>query len=146
MNRLFVTSIFTMVVIFAMSALVAAGDVDTRWDKASRNMVEGLKTGNDGLKQSILQNIIRFGDSLDVNDAIFEIMRIYRDHENEGMRQLALIALHKTHDDWAMAFLQRAVKFEKSPKLRKSICAILRDCNRPVNIDDSLLADNISKE
>jgi hypothetical protein len=144
MNRLFVTSIFAMFVLFAMCTLVAAGDIDSKWDKASRNMVEGLKYGNDGLKQSILQNIIRFGDSLDVNDAIFEIMRIYRNHENEGMRQLALIALHKTNNDWAMTFLQRAVKFEKSPKLRKSICAILQDCNRPVNIDDSLLADNIS--
>ncbi|MCK5454928.1 MAG: hypothetical protein KAJ16_11225 [Calditrichia bacterium] len=144
MNRFFVSSIVTMVIVFAMCSLVAAGNVETKWDMASRNMVDGLKYGNDGLKQSILQNIIRFGDSLDVNEAIFEIMRIYRNHENEGMRQLALIALHKTNDDWAMTFLQRAVRFEKSPKLRKSICAILQDCNRPVNIDDSLLADNIS--
>jgi len=143
MNRLFMSSIFIMIIVFAMSTLVVAGDVDTKWDKASRNMVEGLKYGNDGLKQSILQNIIRFGDSLDVNEAIFEIMRIYRNHENEGMRQLALIALHKTNNDWAMAFLERAVKFEKSPKLRKSICAILRECNRPVNLDESLLADNV---
>ncbi|MCK4894772.1 MAG: hypothetical protein GQ561_02815 [Calditrichae bacterium] len=144
MNRLCVSSIVAMVIIFAMCSLVAAGNVETKWDMASRNMVDGLKYGNDGLKQSILQNIIRFGDSLDVNEAIFEIMRIYRNHENEGMRQLALIALHKINDDWAMTFLQRAVRFEKSPKLRKSICAILQDCNRPVNIDDSLLADNIS--
>ena len=145
MNRFFVSSILVVFVISVLSSIVVAGDVENRWDMASRNMVYRLKYGNDGLKQSILQNIIRFGDSLDVDEAIFEIMRIYRNHENEGMRQLALIALHKTNDEWAMTFLQRAIKFEKSPKLRKSICAILQDCNRPVNLDQNLLAENTAK-
>jgi len=145
MNRLFINSIIVICMMFAVFSSAVAGETDNRWDMASRNMVEGLKNGNDGLKQSILQNIIRFGDSLDVNEAIFEIMRIYRNHENEGMRQLALIALHKTNNTWAMTFLERAIKFEKSPKLRKSMCAILHDCNRPVNIDESLLADNLSE-
>jgi len=145
MNRLFITSMMTLCLFFMLFSTVLAGEGDTRWDLASRNMVEGLRDGNDGLKQSILQNIIRYGDSLDVNEAIFEIMRIYRNHENEGMRQLALIALHKTNNEWAMTFLQRAIKFEKSPKLRKSMCAILHDCNRPVNLDEKLFADNISE-
>ncbi|UCF64447.1 MAG: hypothetical protein JSW33_01060 [bacterium] len=145
MNRLFIILIIIATMMFVVFSNLLAGETDGRWDMASRNMVEGLKNGNDGLKQSILQNIIRFGDSLDVNEAIFEIMRIYRNHENEGMRQLALIALHKTNNQWAMNFLERAIKFEKSPRLRKSMCAILHDCNRPVNIDEMLLADNLQE-
>ncbi len=119
-----------------------AGDQTDKWQQASRNMVYGLKHGPDGLRQSILQNIIRYSDRLQVNDAVFEVMGIYRHHPDERVRQLALVALSKMHSNWVIAHLERSVKFEKSPKLRKTICAILHQCKRPVPIDEVLLIVN----
>lgn len=119
-----------------------AGEKSDKWDMASQNMILALQGDNDGLKASVLQNIIRFGDSLDVQEAVYDVMSIYRSHPNEGMRQLALIALYKMKNGWALSFLERAIKFEKSPRIQKSICAILSECNRRVQIDQGLLADN----
>ena len=118
-----------------------AGDQPDKWQKASQNMVYALKHGPDGLKQSVLQNIIRYGENLQMDEAVFEIMSIYRSHPDERVRQLALVALYKMNNSWALSFLERAVKFEKSPKLRKSICAILYQCNRPVYMEGTLLAE-----
>jgi hypothetical protein len=117
-----------------------AGDQPDKWQKASKNMVHALKNGPDGLKQSVLQNIIRYSDHLQVDEAVFEIMSIYRSHPDERVRQLALVALYKMNNNWALSFLERAIKFERSPKLRKSICAILHQCNRPVDLEGTLLA------
>lgn len=117
-----------------------AGDQPDKWQKASQNMVYALKHGPDGLKQSVLQNIIRYSDQLQVDEAVFEVMNIYRSHPDERVRQLALVALYKMNNSWALSFLERAIKFEKSPKLRKSICAILYQCNRPVYMEGTLLA------
>ena len=132
MNYTKFTTLILILVICLFVTQGISGENDNKWNKASKNMVAGLKDGNDGLKQSIMQNVIRFSDSLDVDEAVFDIMSIYRDHEDEGMRQLALIALYKMKNSWALSFLERAIKFEKSDRLRKSICAILYDCNRPV--------------
>jgi hypothetical protein len=118
-----------------------AGDQPDKWQMASQNMVYALKYGPDGLKQSVLQNIIRYGEDLQVDEAVFEVMSIYRSHPDERVRQLALVALYKMNNSWALSFLERAVKFEKSPKLRKSICAILYQCNRPVYMEGTLLAE-----
>ena len=132
MNHKTISVFFLILTICFLTTQGISGENDDTWKRASKNMVAGLRDGNDGLKQSIMQNIIRFSDSLDVDEAVFDIMSIYRDHEDEGMRQLALIALYKMKNSWALSFLERAIKFEKSDRLRKSICAILYDCDRPV--------------
>ena len=133
MNRQILLILLFFILVCIWSTSVMSAEKDDQWKLASKNMVEGLRNGNDGLKQSIMQNIIRYSDSLAVNEALFDILSIYRDHENEGMRQLALITLYKMKSQWALSFLERAIKFEKSEKIRKSICAILHDCNRPVD-------------
>ena len=112
-----ITTFFLILIICFMATQGISGENNKKWNKASKNMVAGLRDGNDGLKQSIMQNIIRFSDSLDVDEAVFDIMSIYRDHEDEGMRQLALIALYKMKNSWALSFLERAIKFEKSDPL-----------------------------
>jgi hypothetical protein len=133
-QRIFV-GLFVALLVCAWTTQAISADKKDQWKLASKNMVEGLKTGNDGLKQSIMQNIIRYSDKVDVDEALFDILRIYRDHENEGMRQLALITLYKMENQWVLSFLERAIKFEKSDKIRKSICAILHECDRSVDLE-----------
>ena len=139
---IFLCSIICLVFIFNN---VFADSKAQQWERASKTMVRALKTDNDGLKISVLHNIIRYGDKLDVGDAVFDIMRIYRNHKDERVRQLALIALHKIENDWAMNFLKRALKFENSPILRKRIYAILFDYYQQQGEVESLFALSMKK-
>jgi hypothetical protein len=139
-QRIFFT-LFIALLICSWTNIAISADKEDKWERASKTMVKGLKNGNDGLKQSIMQNIIRYSDKVDVDEALFDILKIYRDHENDGMRQLALITLYKMDNQWVIAFLERAIKFEKSDRIRKSICAILHECDRPVDVEDLYTTD-----
>jgi len=63
--------------------------------------------------------IIQYGDKLEVNDAVFNIMRVFRFHKDPKVRQLALIALHKTGNNWAIDYLKRNLKFEKDERIKQ---------------------------
>lgn len=138
-SRLCISAVVLVMFSLLISSNSLAGNQSDKWKQASRNMVYGLKNGPDGLQQSILQNIIRYSDHLGVKEAVFEVMAIYRNHPDQRVRQLALIALSKMNSNWALSHLERSVKFEKSPQLRKTICAILHHCKRPIYIEKDLL-------
>ncbi len=106
---------------------------ETDWQSFSANLVTALASSNQGLQQSALAQIIHYGDRLDVDAAIFDIVRIYRSHQDTGVRMMALAALHKTQNHWAMDFLRRSTRFETSPRLHAALWAILNDydSNRP---------------
>ncbi|NIU00447.1 MAG: hypothetical protein GWN01_05755, partial [Nitrosopumilaceae archaeon] len=47
------------------------------WDVFSKNLVQAIKHGNEGLKCSAMQLIIKHADSVDVNEAVWDIMAIF---------------------------------------------------------------------
>lgn len=96
------------------------------WDMYSKNLVRCLKEGNEGIKYAALQRIVSYGEKLDVNDAVFEIMRIYRNDKNPKARQLALSALNKMNNEWAIGFLKLHVKHEENPQLKRQIYAMIK--------------------
>ena len=98
-----------------------------KWDAFSENLVVALESEYDGVKSAALGMIIRYGDQLDVENAVFDVMKIYRNHDNEKMQRMALVALGQMDNDWAIDFLERAERFEKSPVLRQTIRAVVKD-------------------
>ncbi len=98
-----------------------------KWDAFSENLVVALKSDNDGLASTAMGMVIRYGNSLDVENAVFDVMRIYRNHDNESMRRMALVALGQMNNDWAINFLERAERFEGNPVLRQTIRAVVAD-------------------
>ena len=62
-----------------------------------------------------------------VDEAVFDVMKIYRTHQNESMRRMALVALGHMDSSWAIGFLTRAQKFEKSPVLLHTLQAVVND-------------------
>ncbi|MFQ5604876.1 MAG: hypothetical protein ACE5HS_16520 [bacterium] len=112
-----------------------AKEKTTDWKAFSANLVKAIQTPIDGLQQSAMQQIINYSDNLDVEDAVFDIMRIYRGHKNLHVRQLALATLPKTNSNWAISFLKVLVEYEDSPVLQKQIYFILKDA-RDVQIVD----------
>ncbi len=95
------------------------------WAAFSQNLVVGLATDNDGLRASALQMIVRYGDKLDVQDATFDVVRIYRSHKDERMRRLAAVTCAHMKSKWAVSFLRMSEPFERSQKVKRTIRALL---------------------
>lgn len=130
MNR---STQFTLAALIAGALLFgAAANAQERtvnWDAFSKNLVRAIQHGNEGLQQSAMCMIIRYGDNLNVKDARFDIVRIFRSHKNPKVRQLALVALYKIQDPWAMYFLSRNIRFEKDEAIKKLNCCIVNAYN-----------------
>lgn len=101
----------------------SAGNVD--WDQFSVNLVKALKSDNIGLRQSAMNLVIKYSDKLDVNDAVFDVTKVFRSSNNEKERQLALITLYKMQNNWSMDFLKRHMKYEKNETIKHQIQAIV---------------------
>jgi hypothetical protein len=98
---------------------VQAQDHETDWALFSEALVDAVESGNYGAKLGAIQQIAIYGSQLDVNQTVFDVVRVYRNSRQENERILALSALAKMRDRWAMDFLGRSVAFEKSPRVRR---------------------------
>lgn len=85
---------------------------EAAWVQFGENLVVALKSGNDGLQLSALQHIVVYGERVDVSNARFELVRLFRDNKDERVRMTALNALSKMNDAWIADFLYRSARFE----------------------------------
>jgi len=91
----------------------------TDWALFSEALVNAVESGNYGAKLGAMQQIANYGSNLQVNRTVFDIVRVYRNSKNENERILALAALAKMRNRWAMDFLARSVPFEKSERVKR---------------------------
>lgn len=96
-----------------------------QWTVFSNNLVDALTSEHDGLQEAAMRMVIQYGDQVRVDDAVFDVMRIYRDHNDENMRRMAVVALGEMNSKWAINFLKRAERFEKSETIKKTIHAVV---------------------
>ncbi|MFQ5569294.1 MAG: HEAT repeat domain-containing protein [Rhodothermales bacterium] len=101
------------------------------WDQLSKGLIDAIGSDHDGAKQGALRMIIFYGDQLDVSAAVFDVVRIYRDHEDNRLRRMAVVALGKMKSPWAIDFLERSVRFEKTPSVRQTIQAVVAAYHAP---------------
>jgi DNA/RNA endonuclease G (NUC1) len=104
-----------------------AQEGQVNWEAFSKNLVMALGTTNTGLQLSAMGMIIRHGDNLQVNDAVFDVMRIYRLNKDPQVRILALVTLHKIKNDWSMYCLKSNMKFETDERIKQMCSFILND-------------------
>lgn len=102
-----------------------AGLTLDQWSRFSENVVVALQSGHDGLRASGLRLIIQYDGALYTDQAVFDIMRLYRDHDDDSMRRMAVVALGKMQHRWAMGALRRDVDFEQTPSVRHTIQHVL---------------------
>ncbi len=106
----------------------ATANVDASvWKTFSDNLVEALASENDGFKAGAMRLVIQYGAQLDVDDAAFDLVRIYRDHANERMRRMAVVAIGASGNEWALDFLRRSLRFEKSPAVLHTLASVIAD-------------------
>lgn len=105
---------------------VRAKLTEAQWHSYGERMAEALASGNEGLRQGALRMIILYGPNLGMKRAaVFEVVRIYRNHKDDRLRRMAVVALGNVQDSWAMDMLKRSVRFEKEPRVQQTIRAVL---------------------
>ncbi|NBC16346.1 MAG: hypothetical protein GVY18_03410 [Bacteroidetes bacterium] len=110
-------------------ALTTTNLATVDWAAFSTNLVNALATDNDGLQQSAMQLIIKYRERVDVHRARFDVMRLYRDHDDDRVRRMAVVTLGAMDNNWALGFLARSVTFEDDPAVRHTIQAVLADAH-----------------
>ncbi len=112
----------------SFNSLMASSEtvLEKETDRFSEALVVALQNDNEGVRMSALQQVINYRDEVDVSDAIFEIVSMYRSNENENVRILALSAIVSTQNEWAMDFLKRSAEFENSERVERMTRAALR--------------------
>jgi hypothetical protein len=129
-------SILTIIAALALSPVLSFNSASaqvvrkTDWNLFSKNLVMAVKSSNEGLKLSAMQQIIHYADNLNVTQARYEIMNVFLTHKNPRVRQLALAALSKINNTLDMGFLQRQMFFEEHPVIKKQIAAALIKAGR----------------
>jgi hypothetical protein len=92
------------------------------WIEFSDNLVEAIAEGNEGAKEGALMQIIRYGDFLTFDRrTTFDVMRLYRDHDDDRIRRLAVVALGKMKDRWAIEFLDMLARFEPNEQIKNTM-------------------------
>lgn len=132
----FITVALLLMIISTTSAFATERDVN--WDVVSENLESALQSNNPGLQQSAMRLIIQYADYVDVDDAVFNMMRLYRHSDNSKVRQLALVTLHKIGDEYAMDFVKRNLKYETDEKIIKLSNAVLSNYNGYATVDGNL--------
>ncbi|MEM1093457.1 MAG: hypothetical protein AAGJ10_02555 [Bacteroidota bacterium] len=100
------------------------------WTAFSSQLVDALQGDHAGMQQGALQHVIQYRDYVSVDAAAFDIVRIYRNHEDDNMRRMAVVALGAMENRWAMDYLKRAERFEKSEAVKATIQAVLTQYRR----------------
>lgn len=107
-------TILSFIFVVALSSIAFSNGANTDWEAFSDNLVRALRSSNEGLQQSAMQMVILYGDKVDVDRAVIDVVRIFNRHENPQVRKLAMVALAKIQDSWAMYVLKRNLKFEEN--------------------------------
>lgn len=123
--------ILILILLIVFNSLIwgedAVQNTKVNWTAFSRNLVKAIATQNDGLRISALSMIVKYSENLDVDDAVFDIVWIFRNSNDTRVRQLALVTLHKMENSWAMDFLKRNLKFEENETIRNQSFCIVKD-------------------
>jgi hypothetical protein len=129
MRKLTLTGVLAMALALAGTHPIQAQEQthDTDWALFSEALVEAMHTPNQGVRLGALQQIATYGSHLEVDEVLFDIVRIYRDASNQNCRILALMALASLEDPWAMDFLERSARFEKNDRIRRHTVAVVND-------------------
>ena len=128
MRNLTFSLALTLAATFTLTTSTQANpNKNTNWTQFSHALTEAIHYPNAGVQMGAIQQIARYGDQLELSDeTIFEIVRIYRSSNDENVRILALMALGKTNDVWAMDFLKRSARFEDSARVLKHTRAVVQ--------------------
>ena len=104
---------------------------DAWWNALGRQLTLQLDVPLERVQEGTLQNIIFFAtnypDQAKFNDAVPQLLEIYRHHEKDAFRIMGAVALHAIGDRYGMQAFSKAVEEEKPGLVRRIGIAALVD-------------------
>ncbi len=100
----------------------------SEWKAFNKNLIEAIHSDNEGVREGALMQISRYGDFLEFPEStVFEVMRIYRDHDDPKIKRLAIVALGNMGSRWAIEFLDMLAPYEQNETLKKTMESVVRE-------------------
>jgi hypothetical protein len=134
-----ISGVLVITIIVFLISNIFAGERKINWDAFGTNLVVALKSNHPGLQESAMQRVIRYSDSLDVTDAVYDIALVFRFDKNPQMRRLAMVTLSKINTDHALSYLCQYIKYEENSSIRNQCCCIIKDyyvAKKPDKMDE----------
>ncbi|HEX9659017.1 MAG TPA: hypothetical protein VGA18_01915 [Rhodothermales bacterium] len=119
MRKSMLTAVMVLFSMHLTSVDVNAQNHETDWALFSKALINAVESSNYGAKLGAIQQIAIYGSRLDVDPTVFDVVRVFRNSKVENERILALSALAKMRNHWAMDFLSRSVRFETSDRVKR---------------------------
>lgn len=94
------------------------------WKQYSAILVDGIRSENQGIRESALRLSIQYADKVDVSSAALDLMHIYREAEYDGARHLAAVALASIDSRNTRDYLRLNAQFERNDTIRTSLFAL----------------------
>ncbi len=108
-----------------LAASEAAAVAADQWEAFGKSLVRALHTRHQGVRVAALRMVIQYGHQVDVDEAVFDVVRLYRDNKDDAVRRMAVVALGKMQHPWAMDFLRRSARFEQNPAVLHTLRAVV---------------------
>lgn len=97
-------------------------------DAISSAVGDALETSHFGLQTSALRLVITYAEDIHFNrTTVFDVVRLYRDHKDDRVRRMAVVALGELGDPWGNDMLRRSLRFEKNASVKHTIAAVLAE-------------------
>jgi hypothetical protein len=129
MKRLII-SLSAVLVMLSFSPLFGQEGRKIDWKAYSTNLIEAIKSSNEGLQLSAMQKVIKSSDSLDVALARYVVMDVFMNNKDQKVRQLALATLIKIDNPLDIGLLELHLKWEENEELQKMIKHMLVEKGR----------------
>ena len=101
------------------------------WNLLGRQLTHSIDKPYDEVTDSELQNIIFFAanhkEKVKLNDAIPSLVVVLRNHQDDGIRLMAVAALEAIGTRGAMVELKKAADVESSPRIKRIAYAAVGD-------------------
>ncbi len=95
----------TLAVFFVLTFSLQPAQADTNWNDFSANLEKALKTDNLGLQQSAMRLVIKYGDKVNVNNAMSNVLELYLFNQDKEVRELALLTIYRMDSKKAIQLL-----------------------------------------
>ena len=128
--RHFIKTSLVVLVLLSANSLFAQEGKKIDWQAFSTNLIKAIKSSNEGLQLSAMQQVIRSSDSLDVVLARYVVMDVFMNHKDQQVRQLALATLSKIDNPMDIGLLELHYKWEKNETIKKMINNVLIEKGR----------------
>ena len=132
-----VLSILLLAVLTLAAQAEALEQKTVDWDAFNKNLAIALNHSNLGVRTSAYSLISQYASYPGFHverESVYDICREFRNTKNDQcVRLMAMVAMYKTGDSWAMDFLKRHAVHEKDERIKRVCCCMCQKYFNPAS-------------